>query len=176
MSGKTFILLSLINWRGAFLYLCWKKRRSCLKGNWSSFVGKCIQNGSRSTSILAYDSSVILWQHWKISTLMSPFPLPPETQLNWRHMNLFKIVFHFYWVIKQVLFFWSIMLLQIPSPFIKNFLELFSLSARGLLYSIGREAERAHRLYQYFERVCEIRHTWKLKTTQTVGPTQKYIF
>ena len=121
MSGKTFILLSLINWRGAFLYLCWKKRRSCLKGNWSSFVGKCIQNGSRSTSILAYDSSVILWQHWKISTLMSPFPLPPETQLNWRHMNLFKMRLHFYWVIKWVLLFWPMMLLKIPSPFIKNF-------------------------------------------------------
>ena len=104
MSGKTFILLSLINWRGAFLYLCWKKRRSCLKGNWSSFVGKCIQNGRRSTSILAYDSSVILWQNWQISSLMCPFPLPPETQLNWRHMNLFKIVLHFYWVIKQALF------------------------------------------------------------------------
>ena len=43
----------------------------------------------------------------------------------------------------------------------------------GLLYSIGREAERAHRLYQYFERVWEIRHTWKLKTTQNVSPRSR---
>ena len=38
---------------------------------------------------------------------------------------------------------------------IRNFSQRWCLFLwwRGLLYSIGREAERAHRLYQYFERV-----------------------
>ena len=114
--------------------LCICKKGACLKGNWSSFVGKCIQNGRRSTSTLWHMTG---WDSWKIS-LMSPFPYLPKipTQLTGVYVNVFKMG-------------------ELYSPSYQKLSQRRCLFLwwRGLLYSIGRCAERAHRLYQYFERV-----------------------
>ena len=124
--------------------LCICKKGACLKGNWSSFVGKCIQNGRRSTSILAYDRMTLLKNFLDVS-ISSPSKNSAQlTQTTGVPVNEFKMWVH------------SI-LLKSSISFISKLSQrwCFLLWWRGLLYSIGREAERADRLYQYFERVGE---------------------
>lgn len=71
------------------------------------------------------------------------------TQIYGVYTNVFKM---------DILLFWPPTPLKISVFFIiTHFYRwwCFSICLRGLLYSIGGEAERAHRLYQYFLRGCE---------------------